>query len=129
MTNIYSSHRVSKVVQGRHIHYLLDFTLHRHILWSMASSSFHGRGRPQVPLRAVFQARAGTWIEPQTFCKPAEWLSHMKNSTLQARFRTDICDPNHSATEDPHLHKPRGPDRKQTFVCSGGFPFHSNQTT
>jgi hypothetical protein len=30
-----------------------------------------GGGRPQVPLRALFQARAGTWVEPPTFRKPA----------------------------------------------------------
>jgi hypothetical protein len=34
-------------------------------------SSFIGGGRPQVPLRALFQARAGTWVEPPTFRKPA----------------------------------------------------------
>jgi hypothetical protein len=36
-------------------------------------------GRPQVPLRALFQARAGTWVEPPTFRKPAGWLPHMKD--------------------------------------------------
>jgi hypothetical protein len=30
-----------------------------------------GGGRPQVPLRALFQAQAGTWVEPLTFRKPA----------------------------------------------------------
>jgi hypothetical protein len=38
-----------------------------------------GGGRPQVPLRALFQARAGTWVEPPTFRKPAGWLPHMKD--------------------------------------------------
>jgi hypothetical protein len=28
----------------------------------------------QVPLRALFQARAGIWVEPPTFRKPAGWL-------------------------------------------------------
>jgi hypothetical protein len=41
--------------------------------------SFIGGGRPQVPLRALFQARAGTWVEPPTFRKPAGWLPHMKD--------------------------------------------------
>ena len=29
--------------------------------------SFTSAGRPQVPLRALFQTRAGTWIEPPTW--------------------------------------------------------------
>jgi hypothetical protein len=37
-------------------------------------SSFIGGGRPQVPFRALFQARAGT-----AFRKPAGWLPHMKD--------------------------------------------------
>jgi hypothetical protein len=41
--------------------------------------SFIGGGRPQVPLRALFQARAGTWVEPPTFRKPAGWPPHMKH--------------------------------------------------
>jgi hypothetical protein len=45
-------------------------------------SSFIGGGRPQVPLRALFQARAGTWVEPPTFRKPAGWLPHMKDFNL-----------------------------------------------
>jgi hypothetical protein len=32
-----------------------------------------------VPLWALFQARAGTWVEPPTFRKPAGWLPHMKD--------------------------------------------------
>jgi hypothetical protein len=32
---------------------------------------FTGGGRPQVPLRALFRARAGTWVEPPTFRKLA----------------------------------------------------------
>jgi hypothetical protein len=36
-------------------------------------------GRPQVPLRPLFQARAGTLVEPPTFHKPAKWLPHMKD--------------------------------------------------
>ena len=31
--------------------------------------NFIGGGRLQVPLRALFQARAGTWVEPPTFRK------------------------------------------------------------
>ena len=30
-------------------------------------SSFTGGGTPQVPLRALFQARTDTWVEPPTF--------------------------------------------------------------
>ena len=30
-------------------------------------SSFTGGGRPQLPLRALFQGKAGTWIEPPKF--------------------------------------------------------------
>jgi hypothetical protein len=41
--------------------------------------SFIGGGRPQVPLWALFQAQAGTWVEPPTFHKPAGWLPHMKD--------------------------------------------------
>jgi hypothetical protein len=41
--------------------------------------SFIGKGRPQVPLRALFQARAGTWVDPSTFSKQAGWLPHMKD--------------------------------------------------
>jgi hypothetical protein len=29
--------------------------------------AFIGGGRPQVPLQALFQTRAGTWVEPPTF--------------------------------------------------------------
>jgi hypothetical protein len=47
--------------------------------FSSIFSSFIGGGRPQVPLRALFQARAGTWVEPPTFRKPAGWLPHMKD--------------------------------------------------
>jgi hypothetical protein len=36
-------------------------------------------GGPQVPLLALFQAQAGTWVEPQTFRKPAGWFPHMKD--------------------------------------------------
>jgi hypothetical protein len=32
--------------------------------------AYIGGGRPQVPLRALFQARADTWVEPPTFRKP-----------------------------------------------------------
>jgi hypothetical protein len=32
-----------------------------------------------VPLQSLFQARAGTWVEPPTFRKPAGWLPHMKD--------------------------------------------------
>ena len=32
-------------------------------------SSFIGAGKPHVPLNALFQAQAGTWVEPPTFCK------------------------------------------------------------
>jgi hypothetical protein len=42
-------------------------------------SSFIGGGKPQVPLRALFLARAGTWVKTPTFRKPAGWLSHMKD--------------------------------------------------
>jgi hypothetical protein len=42
-------------------------------------SSFIGGGRPKVPLRALFQARSGNWVEPPTFRKPAGWLPHMKD--------------------------------------------------
>jgi hypothetical protein len=41
--------------------------------------AFIGGGRPQVPLRALFQTRAGTRVEPPTFRKPAGWLPHMKD--------------------------------------------------
>ena len=30
-----------------------------------------GGGRPQMPLRTLFQARAGIWVEPPTFRKLA----------------------------------------------------------
>jgi hypothetical protein len=43
------------------------------------SPAFIGGGRPQVPLRALFQARAGTRVEPPTFRKPAGWLPNMKD--------------------------------------------------
>jgi hypothetical protein len=49
------------------------------IFSSIFFSSFIGGGRPQVSLRALFQARAGTWVEPPTFRKPAGWLPHMKD--------------------------------------------------
>jgi hypothetical protein len=41
------------------------------------SPAFIGGGRPQVPLRALFQARGDTRVEPPTFRKPAGWLPHM----------------------------------------------------
>jgi hypothetical protein len=41
--------------------------------------AYIGGGRPQVPLRALFQARVGTWVEPPTYRKPPEWLPHMKD--------------------------------------------------
>jgi hypothetical protein len=40
-----------------------------------------GGGRPQVPLRTLFQARAGTLVETPTFRKPAGWLPYMNVST------------------------------------------------
>jgi hypothetical protein len=40
--------------------------------------SFIGGGA----LRALFQARADTWVEPPTFRKPAGWLPHMKDFDL-----------------------------------------------
>jgi hypothetical protein len=42
--------------------------------------AFIGGGRPQVPPHpgALFQARAGIWVEPPTFRKQAGWLPHMK---------------------------------------------------
>jgi hypothetical protein len=36
------------------------------------------RKTPGAP-SALFRARAGTWIEPPTFRKPAGWLPHMKD--------------------------------------------------
>jgi hypothetical protein len=36
------------------------------------------RKTPGAP-RALFQARAGTWVEPPTFHKPAGGLPHMKD--------------------------------------------------
>jgi hypothetical protein len=33
--------------------------------------AFHGGGRPQVSLQAIFQAQVGTWVEPPTFRKLA----------------------------------------------------------
>jgi hypothetical protein len=30
-------------------------------------------------LRTLLQARAGTWVQPPTFRKPAGWLPHMKD--------------------------------------------------
>ena len=35
-------------------------------------SNFSGRGRPPVPLCALFQVQAGTWVEPPMFRKLAE---------------------------------------------------------
>jgi hypothetical protein len=32
-----------------------------------------------VPFQALFHARAGTWVKPPTFRKPAGWLPHMKD--------------------------------------------------
>jgi hypothetical protein len=47
---------------------------------SIIFPAFSGGGRrPQVPLWALFQARAGTGVEPPTFRKPAGWLPHMKD--------------------------------------------------
>jgi hypothetical protein len=48
-------------------------------IFSTIFSSLIGEGRPQVPLRALFQARAVTWVEPPTFRKQAGWLLHMKD--------------------------------------------------
>ena len=36
--------------------------------------SFSGGSRPQVPLRALYQARVGTKIEPPMFCKIEHYL-------------------------------------------------------
>jgi hypothetical protein len=41
--------------------------------------AYIGGIRPQVPLWTLFQVRAGTWVEPPTFRKPAGWLPHMKD--------------------------------------------------
>ena len=38
----------------------------------MIPSNFTGGERPKVPLRALFQARAGTSVELPTFRKPAD---------------------------------------------------------
>ena len=37
-------------------------------------SSFTDGWRPQVPFRALFQAQAGTWVEPPTFRKLAGYM-------------------------------------------------------
>jgi hypothetical protein len=50
--------------------FVLGFTSHRHSIGHIATFQlFTGRGRPQVPFRALFQARTGTWVEPPTFRK------------------------------------------------------------
>jgi hypothetical protein len=41
-------------------------------------SSFIGGGRPGAP-QGIISARAGTWVEPPTFRKPAGCLPHMKD--------------------------------------------------
>ena len=37
--------------------------------------------------RALFQARAGTWVEPPTFRKLAEYLPHMKEFKVPGGIR------------------------------------------
>ena len=55
---------------GRSVLFCLAFTSHQHCLGYMMTSSFVDGGRPQLPLRALFQARASTWmVEPPTFRK------------------------------------------------------------
>jgi hypothetical protein len=51
-------------------------------------SSFTGSWRPDLPIRTLFQARAGTRVEPSTFCVLAGNLSLMKESKVFGRFRT-----------------------------------------
>jgi hypothetical protein len=50
--------------------------------------AFIGGGRPQMPLRALFQARVGTWVEPPTFREPAGWLPHMKDNINPSEDRS-----------------------------------------
>ena len=72
-------------------------------LWptSHQLSSFNGEGRPQVLLsRALFQVRAGTWVEPPTL----DSFHTRKNPKSLARFEP-TCDSNsmtnYSATDTP----------------------------
>ena len=60
------------------------------VIWRL--SSFTGGGRPQVPLCALLQARAGTRVEPSTFCKLDGWLCHMKESKVNGGIRTHSCE-------------------------------------
>ena len=59
--NLYSHSYMTAFISG---FFWLGFMLHQHCKGYMATSSFTGGGKPQVPLRALFQARAGTRIDP-----------------------------------------------------------------
>jgi hypothetical protein len=75
--------RLFKVATGKPIwatvHYSRAILERPAEIFSSIFPAFIGGGRPQVPLRALFQARAATWVEPPTFRKPAGWLPHMKD--------------------------------------------------
>jgi hypothetical protein len=51
----------------------------RSVELKMKGKLFNHILEPQVPLRALFQAQAGTLVEPSTFRRPAGWLPHMKD--------------------------------------------------
>jgi hypothetical protein len=51
-------------------------------------SSFTGGGRPQVPFRALFQARTGTGVEQPTSRKLAGQLHHIKEYKVPLGIRT-----------------------------------------
>ena len=53
---------------------------HQHCKGYMATFQLYitDRGRPLVPLHALFPARAGIWVDPLTFRKLAGQLPHKK---------------------------------------------------
>ena len=52
--------------------------------------AFNTKGRPKMPFRVLFQARANTSVEPPTYCKLVRKLPHMKESNVCVRIQT--CD-------------------------------------
>ena len=50
--------------------------------------AFTGGGRSQEPLHALYQARAGTEVEPSIFSKLAGQLPHMKEFKLPSGIQT-----------------------------------------
>ena len=53
------------------------------VIWGL--SSFTGKGRPQVPLRALFQAQAVTRVEPLMFRK-LNWIAFL-HERIQSPWR------------------------------------------